>query len=205
MQIIKKPLMLLQNQQQQLTKTNNMDFKNKLISTVVMLMVTFSLLCCQNNKNDKVSKTIMKLNYYSKQIENPSIVIIDSLMFRFLEIKYNKSNRSIVRERKFKFIGSSYFEEKLLVKDLLKYSVDTLYLLAFSLKDTVFLFRNDASYLPVGLDDWKYRISKQNGVYYFSKMLTKDSTFKDEYIYDKDFNLLNVNILEGKDTLMFAK
>ncbi len=180
----------------------------RLIS-LCFLIVFIALSSCNMNESKKTVSYNLKCSYYSKLYEKPiNLKVVDSANSINMFFEYKRNGKGVERQRTFKFIKDGYYEIKL-NKHFDDDIVDSIYTLALTKKDTVFNYEFDTEKyppsLPKGFDDWKYSIkSIGKDIFSLTKNHLRDSTFKEEFLYDKNYKIVGVNIYQASDTLMFT-
>jgi len=184
--------------------------KQKIILFAIIILIMAGCIHSGNSSSNTKNRYSLKDCFYSKSIDGElTAYISDSCNTISVSLNFMKNKRKQKIIRTFIQKSGLYYEQKL-IGDTDNNIVDTVYILAFALKDTSlkYLYNYDKypSVMPEGLDDWEYSISSiGNKKYRLKKTHIKDSSFIEEYVYDSNFILYQVNLFQGSDTLMFDR
>jgi len=181
------------------------------IKYLIFINVLFlGLISCSDKiSTKKVSKYSINNVLNSQSISSPiTSEIEDSLGLINIHISYIKNGKQVKKIMTFRQMNGSYQELHLNIH-FTDSQVDSIYTLAFSKKDTTFDYKFDAEKytpsLPDGFDNWKYTIkSLGTDSFILVKNHLKDSTFKEEFIYNAEYHINKISLFYGGDTLVFG-
>ena len=164
------------------------------IKTLFFVMIGLFTLSC----NNKLSKETSYVLYYEpdsshvteKRMIGDSIVIKKNSQDSIL-ISTHISNMTVYESLYFR-IGNNLWEKRYRYNDFGEFlKIDSIP--TFFLNDTSFIYKSAIDFFPVvrtySYADCRYIIKKQGEEYVTVKQSTIDTTYKEIFFYDKDFNI----------------
>lgn len=174
---------------------------------ILVLTLFFAGCTSDKNHNEESKEYSLKPYHFSNAIKNPKFTVKAYDNAFELNMSFIKNGKLVNKIRLYKMKGDIYFEQKLL-KHFDSERIDTIDVPYFMKKDTSFKYVFDIEKFepnaPPGWDDWNFTLKRETDFYKLSKRHLSDSTFKEEYYFDKYFRFKGIKIVENRDTLMFG-
>lgn len=180
----------------------------KIIKIFFCFFISTFFLHCKHPTHKTERKYNLKGVFHSLSIDGKlNANINDSNEIIIITINFQKKGREQKMVKTFVANRNAYYEQKL-IGNLDNQIVDTVLVLAFIQKDTstkyIYDYDKHPPEIPEGLDNWSYTITRENEAEYkLKKNHLRDSTFVEEYIYDKSYRIKKINLFYGSDTLQF--
>ena len=169
------------------------------------------LFCSCNKQNDKFSKTILSFDSTISHVQEKSL-IRDSIVIQYynndsiLLLKYSNGD---YKRSHFFYMNDVFLERRRRTTEVGEFlGIDSI--LTFSKKDTIFEYKSARRFIPIvqdyGYADGIYTIQHEGNEYKTIKQSVIDTTYKEIFFYDKDYNIYKyVNTWKGNKCVYIKK
>lgn len=173
------------------------------MKNIIILTLIIFAGCTKQNDN---SSYILNKNNSSKIFDSASAFLENKNNELLIQIEFSKNKTLFKKTRKFIKKNNVYYEI-IVINHFEIQKHDTLPVLSFALRDTTFNFKLDYEQVKpmtlIGIYNWSYNIKKmQNNQYSLTKINLVDSTLKEEFLFDKNYNIKKISFFNSNDTLV---
>jgi hypothetical protein len=179
------------------------------INFLISIIILSFLFCC--NRNNVIENNVtLFLDTKDSQFSDEHF-LIDSI-----RIEHNDSLRIIFYTgsyqdtRTYHKKANGLYEIRPRFNEIPEENFGTDTILTFSKSDTIFLFHSEFDFIPFvfyyGFANCEYKILKENGIYKSTKKSLIDTTYKEIFFYDKDYNICKyINTWKDNESVYIKK
>ena len=177
---------------------------------IMLFIFTIALLCSCNKQNNEFSITVLSFDSTTSHVQEEKL-IRDSIVINY----YSKDSILLLKYYDGDYTRYNYFYkddelfEKRIKANLWEGFLGIDSILTFSKKDTVFSYHYNRLIVMVtdyGYADCIYMIEQKGNEYKTIKQSAIDTTYKEIFFYDKDYNIYKyINIWQDNEYVYMKK